>query len=78
MKLELIQDWKTVLDRAWSVKFQVLAGMCGVLELVLPLFVQDMPRGWFAAASALNAALGIGARVLAQKEIVSVTLPPEK
>lgn len=77
MRLELIPDWKTVLDRAWSVKFQALAGVCGVLELLLPLYVQDMPRGWFAAASVINAVLGIGARVMAQKEVVSVVLPKE-
>ena len=75
MKLELIDDWKTVLDHAWSIIFQALAGVCGVLELLLPLFVQDMPRGWFAAASALNAVLGIGARVMAQKEVISVAIP---
>lgn len=67
--MTLIDDWQAVLTRAWSVKFQLLAGLCGALELVLPMYVEGMPRGWFALATVVNAALGVGARVLAQKEL---------
>jgi len=68
MKPRLIPEWRKVLNRAWSVKFSLLAGLLGAAEVALPIFSDSIPRGLFASASALVALLTPLTRVLAQKD----------
>jgi len=65
MKLTLVEDWKAILSKAWSVKFMIIGGICEVLAQALPADERGV-WGWIAVA---NLAMGVGARVLAQKEI---------
>lgn len=68
MKPRLIPEWRKVLNRAWSVKFSLLAGLLGAAEVALPIFSDAIPRGLFASASALVALLTPLTRVLAQRD----------
>lgn len=68
MKPRLIPEWRAVLNKAWSVKFSLLAGLLGAAEVALPIFSDSIPRGLFASASALVALLTPLTRVLAQKD----------
>ncbi|SEN31369.1 hypothetical protein SAMN05428959_1011134 [Duganella sp. CF517] len=70
MKIKLIGDWRAVLKRAWSVKFNVLAALLGAAEMVV-LFYQpaSIRPGVFAGIDggvSLAAAL---ARLVAQNEL---------
>ena len=69
-KLELIEDWRAVLRKAWSMKFSILAAILGGLEVGVQL-VQPagIPNGVFAGiASAVLLSAAI-ARLVAQREL---------
>lgn len=72
-KICLLDDWRRVLRRAWSIRFSLLAAAFTAAEVVVPLFgdvLRDvMPRGAFvllAFAASIGATL---ARIVAQPEM---------
>ena len=65
----LLPDWKKVLTKAWSVKFLALSAILSGCETILQISgVQALPAGVAPAVVGVLSALGILARVLAQKE----------
>ena len=65
----LIPNWKSVLKRAWSVKFLGLAAVISGCEVVMQVAGNSIMPSWVVpAVTGLLAAFGILARVLAQKE----------
>ena len=69
-KLELIEDWRAVMTRAWSMKFSILAAILGGLEVGVQ-YVQPagIPNGVFAGiASAVSLSAAV-ARLVAQREL---------
>ena len=64
----LIEDWKKVLLKAWSVKFNILTILLGAAEAILPMLESSVPRGVFAMLSAVAAGASLTARILSQKE----------
>lgn len=71
--MTLLPDWKSVLTKAWSVKFLVLSGVVAAAETVIQLAgAQLLPAGVGPAVIGVLSALGILARVLAQKEAEDV------
>lgn len=64
--LTLIPDWRRILRRAWSVRLAIIAGLFSGAEVVLPLFVESLPRGAFAGLALLFSVGGIVARTVAQ------------
>ncbi len=72
--MTLLPDWKDVLTRAWSVKFLVLAGLVSGCEAVMQVMGDGfLPAGVGPAVVGLLSALGILARVLAQKEAEEIS-----
>ncbi len=68
--MKLIDEWRIVLNKAWSVKFQVIAALFSALEVALPLVKPDgTSNNVFAILAGVTTLLAIVARVLAQKEI---------
>ena len=65
--MRLLDDWRTILRKAWSIRFIILAGALTGLEVALPLFGDAMPRGVFAGLSVVASIAALGARVTAQK-----------
>ena len=68
--MRLLDDWKDVLRRAWSIRLMLLAALFSGIEIALPLLdgILPLPRGAFAALSGLTTAAAFVARLLAQKE----------
>lgn len=64
--MTLHDNWRYLLRKSWAVRWMALAGVCSAAEMLLPLYLDSMPRLWFAGASALATMLGIYARILAQ------------
>jgi len=69
----LLDDWRLVLRRAWSIRFSLLAAAFTAAEVVVPLFgdvlLDVMPRGAFvllAFAASIGATV---ARIVAQPEM---------
>lgn len=72
-KICLLQDWRRVLRRAWSIRLSLLAAAFTAAEVVVPLFgdvlLDVMPRGAFvllAFAASIGATV---ARIVAQPEM---------
>ncbi len=67
--MRLIDDFGRVFPRLWSVRLAILAGLLSGLEVILPLFPELLPRGWFAIASFVVTLASIVARAIAQPGI---------
>ena len=64
--MELLPGWKKVVRRAWSIRLSIIAALFSGAEVVLPLFVDVLPRNLFASLSFV-AVVGMAlARVVAQ------------
>lgn len=65
----LIDNWRRVIRRAWSIRLAILAAVLSGAEVALPLFVDAFPRNVFAVASFLVAGAAALARIVAQPGI---------
>ena len=66
----LVQNWRAVIRRAWSVRLIVIAGLLSATEFVLP-FIGALPirDGTFAALSFAITFAAFVARLLVQRDI---------
>lgn len=65
----LLDNWRCVLRRAWSIRFSLLAAAFTAAEVVVPIFGDVLPRGLFvllAFAASIGATV---ARIVAQPEM---------
>lgn len=70
--MTLVNDWKLILAKAWSVRFNILAALFIAAETIMPMIQPDtVPRGVFASIAFILNVGGPIVRVLAQKEITS-------
>ena len=46
-KFALLPDWQRILKQAWSIRLTLLAGLFSAAEVILPLFVDVLPRHLF-------------------------------
>ncbi len=67
--MKLLADWREILRKAWSIRLMIVAGLLSGVEVALPLFADALPRGIFAALSALIVMAALVARLLAQKNL---------
>lgn len=65
--MKLIDNWRDVIRKAWSMRLMILAALLSGVEIVLPLFSEALPRGLFAGLSFLAVAGAFVARILAQR-----------
>lgn len=73
--MTFLNDWKTVLLKAWSVKLIAIAAVLDGLATAFP-YLQDVlgvPVGTFAALSGLVSAAALVARVVSQDSIPAKT-----
>lgn len=65
--MKLLDDWKHIARRAWSFRLMALAALLSGAEVVLPLFMDSIPRNLFAILSFVAVGGGLVARLVAQK-----------
>lgn len=65
--MKLADDWKLVAGKAWSFRLGILAAALSGIEIILPLFVDSVPRDVFAALSFIAVSSATAARLVAQK-----------
>ncbi len=67
--MRLVDDWRAVLRRAWSIRLALLAALLSGLEVLLPILdgAIAIPHGVFAALAGLTSAAAFYARLVAQK-----------
>ncbi len=65
----LLDDWRKIARRAWSVRLSIVAAIFTAAEVVVPLFGDVLPRGVFVLL-AFSASIGATvARIVAQPEM---------
>lgn len=64
--MELLPDWKRIARRAWSIRLSIIAAMLSGAEVVLPLFIDVLPRNLFASLSFVAVVGAAVARVVSQ------------
>jgi len=67
--MNLYANWKEILRRSWSLRFIILAGFLSGIEIILPLFADELPRNLFASLSFCAVCLAFIARLIAQRGI---------
>ena len=64
--MELLPEWKKIARRAWSIRLSIIAALLSGAEVVLPLFIDVLPRNLFASLSFVAVVGAAVARVVAQ------------
>jgi len=62
----LVDDWRRVLRRAWSIRLALLAALFTAAEVIVPLFGDVLPRGVFVLLAFGASMGGAVARIVAQ------------
>lgn len=65
----LLENWRQILTKAWSVRLMALAAVLSGLEVAMPYLDGSMPQGRFAAVSAVVTSAALLARLLAQRGV---------
>lgn len=66
---KLVWNWRYLLFKAWSMRFGFASFAFTSAEILLPLWVDDMPRGVFAGLTLFTVAGGMLARIVKQKNV---------
>jgi hypothetical protein len=64
--VRLVHNWRKVLFGSWSSRLGLASGALGGLEMLLPMFQDRIPRGWFAIAALVLALAVPAARIMTQ------------
>jgi hypothetical protein len=67
--MKLYDNWKEIVQKAWSIRFIILAGVLSAIEVVLPLFFDYFDRGVFASLSFIAVSAAFISRLIAQKDV---------
>lgn len=69
--MKLVNNWRAVIQRAWSVRLMVLAAVLSGAEVAMPYLdgYVDIPPRLFALLSGLTVAAAFIARIVAQKGV---------
>ena len=68
-KFALLPDWQRILKQAWSIRLTLLAGLFSAAEVILPLFVDVLPRHLFVVLAFVAIVGAAVARLVAQPEM---------
>jgi len=66
---KLAPEWRNIVQKAWSMRLGALAAVLSGVEVVLPLFANEVPRNLFAALSFVAVIGAMVARVVAQPKM---------
>lgn len=69
--MKLVENWRAILLKAWSLRFIALAGLLEALGLILPEFSDLIPPKAFSIATILLATAAGIARLVAQPTIAA-------
>ena len=78
--MRLLDNWREVFRKAWSIKFMLLAGLLSGVEVVMSILQPSntLPPGVFAALAGVVTSLALVARLMAQNEADHDADDPQK
>ncbi len=68
-KIVLLEDWRRIARRAWSIRLSIVAAVFTAAEVVVPLFGDVLPRGVFVLLAFIASIGAAVARLVAQPEV---------
>ena len=68
-KICLLDDWRKIARRAWSIRLSIVAAIFTAAEVVVPLFGDVLPRGVFVLLALVASSGATVARIVAQPEM---------
>ncbi len=68
-KIVLLEDWRKIARRAWSIRLSIVAAVFTAAEVVVPLFGDVLPRGAFVLLAFIASIGAAVARRVAQPEV---------
>lgn len=75
--MTLVENWKQIATKAWSIKFTALSIMASAAEVVVQLIQPaGIPNGMFASIAGAVSVLAGVSRLLAQQEITDAPAKP--
>lgn len=67
--MRLYPNWREILRKAWSIRFGVLATIFALMQVVVPIYVDDLPKHLFASLTGVATVGVIVSRLVWQQEI---------
>ena len=67
--MKLYPNWKVILKKAWSVRFNAIAIFFACAEYLLPYYADSFQKGMFAILSIIAIAGGMLSRLVYQKNL---------
>lgn len=67
--MKLIENWLKIAKHSWSFWLAIITGILSAAEAILPLWMESLPRGRFAALAVATAILSAVARLIYQKTL---------
>ena len=68
-KIVLLEDWRKIARRAWSIRLSIVAAVFTAAEVVVPLFGDVLPRGVFVLLAFIASIGAAVARLVVQPEV---------
>jgi hypothetical protein len=67
--MKLYPNWREILTKAWSIKFGVLATIFALMQVIVPIYVDDLPKHLFAVLTGVSTVGVIVSRLVWQQEV---------
>lgn len=67
--MKLYDNWKTIIAKAWSIRFMALAFLFTMIEVMLPYYSDSFPPKVFALLSGAAVAGAFLSRLVAQRNV---------
>lgn len=67
--MKLYQNWKTILRKSWALRFMAIAAIGQTAQVVLPLWMDEIPRSEYAVFTLVAIVAGMGSRLVHQDDI---------
>jgi len=67
--LSFVDNWKETAKKAWSLRFMAVAAVLEVASIFLPLYIDSLPRVYFAIVSLAVIMGAMVARLVAQNNL---------
>ena len=67
--MKLYPNWKEIMRKAWSIRLAMLATAFSLLQVVIPIYADVLPRDTFAILTAVATVGVIVARLVWQQDV---------
>ena len=67
--MKLYPNWKEIMRKAWSIRLAMLATVFSLLQVVIPIYADVLPRDTFAILTAISTVGVILARIVWQQDV---------